>query len=92
VEPSGLRYQLTIGAPSEGPPPSRQRSRFQLLKAIIAAFIAFSVGMALLIAAIVLGSVLAALIIIVVFIVVAAYFFSRLWRRWAGRAKRERYM
>jgi hypothetical protein len=73
------RYQLTIGAPGDGPRAPDQRGKFQRLKSGFAAFLAFSAAIGVLIAAVLLGSILAVVIIIVlVLLVIGIWLASKL--------------
>jgi hypothetical protein len=81
-----MRYQLTIGRPSE---PGDTRlleppGKFHHIKSAIAAFLALAATIGVLLAAFVLGSVLAIVILILAIVVVSAWFFLKLWHRVAG--------
>jgi Flp pilus assembly protein TadB len=72
------RYQLTIGAPGGGPRAPDRRGKFQRLKSGLAAFLAFSAAIGVLIAAVLLGSILAVVIIVLVLLVTGVWLVSRL--------------
>jgi membrane protein YdbS with pleckstrin-like domain len=73
------RYALTIGAPNGGSQPPDGPGKFKRVKSVLAAFLALSAAIGVLIAAIVLGSILAVAIIVLVFLLVGIWLFSRLW-------------
>ena len=75
-----MRHQLIIGPPGAKSPRPNGPSKLQRLKSGVMAFLALSLGVGVLIAAIVLGSILAVAIILVLLLATAAWFVIRLWR------------
>lgn len=85
-----LRYQIRIGRISASEPQlPGHRGKFHRVKSAIAAFLALSAAIGVLLAAFVLGSALAVVILILVIVAVSAWLFLRLWHRAAGKGKIE---
>jgi hypothetical protein len=78
-----MRYQLTVrtGSSIGRAAQADDRRKFHRLSAVIGAFLALSVGMGVLLAAMTLGVVIALLILIVVAVVVSWSLVTGLWRR-----------
>lgn len=75
-----MRYQLIIRPPGAKSGRPNGPIKLQRLKSAVMAFLALSVGIGVLIAVIILGSILAVAIILIVLLAIAAWFGTRLWR------------